>query len=144
MAAKKAIYSILDLKGNVIQNVGAPSLDTDVATKGSAGTDATTKANAAQAAAEATATSLASAAQAAAITAAITISQPFRLVLEIGSNAAGPTAAGNFRHRIGCAAATDFALTTALTTDLNPWFELSHNLDTTSVNNYFDSVSGRG
>lgn len=80
----------------------------------------------------------------AAITAAITISQPFRLVLEIGSNAAGPTAAGNFQHRIGCAAATDFALTTALTTDLNPWFELSHNLDTTSVNNYFDIVSGRG
>jgi mediator of RNA polymerase II transcription subunit 25 len=62
MAAKKAIYSILDLKGNVIQNVGTPSLDTDVATKASAGaqasaaqaaaidaaaTDATTKANAA-------------------------------------------------------------------------------------------------
>lgn len=70
MAAKKAIYSILDLKGNVIQNVGAPSLDTDVATKGSAGTDATTKANAAQAAAEATAASLASAAQAAAVASA--------------------------------------------------------------------------
>jgi hypothetical protein len=51
MAAKKAIYSILDLKGNVIQNVGTPSLDTDVATKGSAGADATTKASAAQAAA---------------------------------------------------------------------------------------------
>lgn len=70
MAAKKAIYSILDLKGNVISNVGAPSLDTDVATKASAGADATTKANAAKEAAEATAATLASDAQAAAVTSA--------------------------------------------------------------------------
>lgn len=42
MAAKKAIYSILDLKGNVIQNVGTPSADTDAATKASAAAQAAT------------------------------------------------------------------------------------------------------
>jgi hypothetical protein len=36
MAAKKAIYNILDLKGNVITGLGAPSLDSDAATKASA------------------------------------------------------------------------------------------------------------
>ena len=75
---------------------------------------------------------------------AVTISAPFRLVLEIGSHAATPTAAGNFQHRIGCSAATDFALTTALTTDLNPWFELSVNLDATGLRNHQDIFAGRG
>jgi len=59
----------------------------------------------------------------------VTLSQPFRLVWELGCHANAPTAAGNFQQRIGCSAASDFALTTALTTDLNPWCELSVNLD---------------
>jgi hypothetical protein len=83
MAVKKAFYSIIDLKGNQIQGVGAPSADTDAATKlsaqgqanaaqaaaiAAAATDATSKANAAQAAAATDATSKANAAQAAAAT----------------------------------------------------------------------------
>lgn len=65
-----------------------------------------------------------------------TISEPWRLVLDLGSHAQAPTAAGNFRLRVGTSASTDFALTTALTTDLNPWMELSLNLDATRFNNY--------
>jgi hypothetical protein len=83
--AEKKLFHILDLQGNRIKGVGAPSDSTDVATQGSAqaqadaaqaaaisaaATDATTKANAAQAAAEATAATLANEAQAAAISAA--------------------------------------------------------------------------
>lgn len=66
MAAKKAIYSILDLKGNVIQNVGTPSLDTDVATKASA----QAQADAAKSGAEATAQTYATTAKTEAIAAA--------------------------------------------------------------------------
>lgn len=81
---------------------------------------------------------------AASIIAALTILQPFRLVLEIGSHAAPPSAAGNFQHRIGCNAASDFALTTALTTNLNPWFELSSNIGATTIRNFHDLTMGKG
>lgn len=51
-----------------------------------------------------------------------------RLCLEIGGHAQAPTAAGSFTYRYGVAQVADFALTSALTTDLNPWWELSQDL----------------
>lgn len=58
-----------------------------------------------------------------------------RLVLEVGTRAVGPTAAGSAVHRFGTNAASDFALTTALTTDLNPWLELAQNIFSGLPNN---------
>lgn len=71
----------------------------------------------------------------AAITAA-TLSQPWRLVLDIGAHAQGPTAAQSYTLRAGCNAASDFALTSGLTTDLNPWLELSADLNAVAFANY--------
>jgi len=67
---------------------------------------------------------------------ATTITEPWRLVIDIGGHAQAPSAAGSYTYRTGCSAATDFALTSALTTDLNPWIELSVNLNAVSFNNY--------
>ena len=75
---------------------------------------------------------------------ATTIGQPWRLVLEIGAHAQAPTAAGSFIQRVGCDATSDFALTSALTTDLNPWCELSCNLNATGFNNYQHVRAGSG
>lgn len=68
MAVKKAFYNIIDLKGNQIQGVGAPSADTDAATKISAQGQADAAEAAAIAAAALDATSKADTAQAAAAT----------------------------------------------------------------------------
>ena len=57
---------------------------------------------------------------------ALTIQAGDRLVVEIGAHVTGPTAAGTFTMRFGSNAASDFALTSGLTTDLNPWIEFSH------------------
>ncbi len=62
--------------------------------------------------------------------------QPWRLCLEFGAHAQAPTAAGAFIQRIGCDNASDFALTSALTTNLNPWMELSVNLKALTSNNH--------
>ena len=70
MAVKKAFYNIIDLKGNQIQGVGAPSADTDAATKISAQGQADAAEAAAIAAAALDATSKSDAAEAAAIAAA--------------------------------------------------------------------------
>jgi hypothetical protein len=70
--------------------------------------------------------------------------EPWRVVLEIGSHAQAPSAAGSFVHRIGSGAATDFALTTALTTDLNPWLELSRNLNETPMASHQSIKAGGG
>lgn len=51
-----------------------------------------------------------------------------RLVLEVGGHAAGPTAGTTYTMRFGTSASSDFALTSGLTTDLNPWLELSQDL----------------
>ncbi len=51
-----------------------------------------------------------------------------RLVVEIGSRATAPASAQTYTMRFGTSAATDFALTAALTTDLNPWVELSQDI----------------
>ncbi len=72
------------------------------------------------------------------------ITVPFRLVLEIGGHAQAPTAAGSFTYRVGTNAASDFALTSALTTDLNPWMELSRDLNATAFNNYQAVKVGNG
>jgi hypothetical protein len=60
---------------------------------------------------------------------AVTITEPWRLVFELGIHAQAPTAAGTATLRPGCNAASDFAFTSALTTDLNPWFAISRDLD---------------
>src|SRR6185436_3763295 len=59
-----------------------------------------------------------------------------RLVVEVGGHATGPTAAGSYTMRFGNNAASDFALTSALTTDLNPWVEISQTLHEDRFNNY--------
>lgn len=64
------------------------------------------------------------------------VGQPWRLVIDIGGHAQAPTAAGTYTYRFGNSAASDFALTSALTTDLNPWLELSTNLRAVQFNNY--------
>lgn len=59
-----------------------------------------------------------------------------RLVIELGVHAAAPTASGNATLRFGNNSTSgDFALTSGLTTDLNPWFELSKDLWATVFNN---------
>lgn len=50
------------------------------------------------------------------------------LCLEVGGHAQAPTAATTYTHRYGVAQVADFALTSALTTDLNPWWELDQTL----------------
>lgn len=69
------------------------------------------------------------------------INQPWRLVLDIGAHAQAPTAAGTYLMRAGTSATSDFALTSALTTDLNPWMELSKNLNATTFQNYMNTHS---
>lgn len=58
----------------------------------------------------------------------LTLEEGDRLVFEIGGHAQAPTAAGTYTLRFGNSAATDFALTSALTTNLNPWWELDQDL----------------
>lgn len=67
-----------------------------------------------------------------------------RIVVEIGGHAAGPTAATTYTMRQGNAAASDFALTAALTTDLNPWMEFSTDIFGTKLNNYQSARVGDG
>jgi len=59
-----------------------------------------------------------------------------RLVVEVGGHAAGPSAGGSYTMRFGNNAASDFALTSALTTDLNPWVEISQTLHEDRFTNY--------
>jgi hypothetical protein len=67
---------------------------------------------------------------------ALTTQPGDRLVLELGAHAIAPTVAGSYTMRFGNSNAADFALTSALTTDLNPWMELSQDLYGTPLNNY--------
>lgn len=59
-----------------------------------------------------------------------------RLVVEIGAAVSAPAVSTNI-HRYGTSGGLDFALTSALTTDLNPWVEFSQDLFTTSTNNNY-------
>lgn len=74
---------------------------------------------------------------------AVTTQPGDRLVVEVGAHATGPTAGTTYTLRQGNKAASDFALTSALTTDLNPWCEFSYDLFNIDNNNYkrFQSVS---
>lgn len=78
-----------------------------------------------------------------------TLTEPWRLVFEMGAKVSSPTAAGSFVLRVGCNAASDFAFTSGLTTDLNPWLELAiasapeWGLNATRLNNY-QSVRSTG
>lgn len=73
------------------------------------------------------------------------ITQPGdRIVLEVGGHAAAPTAATTYTMRQGDNNAADFALTSALTTDLNPWLEFSQNIYSTDTNNYQQVKVGDG
>lgn len=73
------------------------------------------------------------------------ISQPGdRLCLEVGIHASAPTVAGSGSMRTGFAAASDFALTTALTTDLNGWCEFQQDLFDMRFNNYQHVKVGDG
>lgn len=59
-----------------------------------------------------------------------------RIVIEIGAHAAAPTAGTTYNMRWGNSAASDFALTSALTTDLNPWAEFSFGIFDDMFNNF--------
>lgn len=59
-----------------------------------------------------------------------------RIVAEIGGHATGPTAATTYTMRQGNSASSDFALTAALTTDLNPWMEFSNDIFGSTFNNF--------
>lgn len=61
-----------------------------------------------------------------AFTSSVVCSDGDRVVIEFGpGTAVGHASTGTGTMRVGDAAATDFALTTGLTTDLNPWIEFS-------------------
>jgi len=83
--------------------------------------------------------------------AALTTQPGDRLVLEVGVRANAPTVAGNAQQRFGNDSVTgspgvfnDFALTTALTTDLNPWAELSQDLWAMNAENFKSARYGSG
>lgn len=74
-----------------------------------------------------------------------TISLPGdRLVVEVGVHTAAPSVAGSYTLRFGNSATSDFALTSALTTDLNPWCEISANFHDESFNNFRFVRAGTG
>lgn len=80
---------------------------------------------------------------AAAVTALTTLPGD-RIVIEWGGHASAPSAATTFYMRQGTNAASDFALTSGLTTDLNPWCEFSNDLFATNINNYQFFKGGDG
>lgn len=67
-----------------------------------------------------------------------------RLCLEVGIRASAPSASGSGSMRRGFDAASDFALTTALTTDLNGWCEFQQDLFDMRFNNYQHVKVGDG
>lgn len=76
--------------------------------------------------------------------ASTTINQMWRLVLDLGAHAQAPSVAGTYLLRFGTSASSDFALTSGLTTDLNPWIELSRDLNAHSINYLLPLSQGRG
>jgi hypothetical protein len=67
-----------------------------------------------------------------------------RICLEVGVRANSPTAAGTGQMRFGTAGGSDFALTTALTTDLNGWCEFEQNIFNVDNENYKSIKSTSG
>lgn len=74
---------------------------------------------------------------------AVTVQAGDRLVVEVGLLASGPTAAQSATFRFGSNAGSDFAYTSGLTTDLNPWIELDL-LEPVRTNNYLFVRVGSG
>lgn len=67
-----------------------------------------------------------------------------RVVLELGAHAQAPASAQSAVLRFGNSAASDFALTSALTTDLNPWCEFSDDIFGALPSNYQFARGGAG
>lgn len=60
-----------------------------------------------------------------------------RIVVEIGGHLAAPSTTGTIQFFIGTDAGADYALTSGLTTVLNPWIEFSQDIFTdTNIGNY--------
>lgn len=75
---------------------------------------------------------------------AVTTQPGDRIVVEIGGHAAAPSSGQTYTMRQGNSNASDFALTTALTTDLNPWCEFSKDLFNVDVQSYKNVKVGDG
>jgi hypothetical protein len=73
---------------------------------------------------------------------ALTTAPGDRLVLDIGAHIVTPLSAQTYTMTFGTSNASDYALTSALTTTLNPWLELSQNIWDAPFNSYksVDSV----
>lgn len=59
---------------------------------------------------------------------AVTVEDGDLLVVEVGVNADAPSATSSALIRFGDDAGSDFAFTTGLTTDLNPWVEFTNDI----------------
>lgn len=68
----------------------------------------------------------------------------FRFCLELGVHAQAPTVTNNATMRFGNSAASDFALTSGLTTDLNPWFEITDDFGKFQFSHYQSVKAGSG
>lgn len=75
---------------------------------------------------------------------ALTVEPLDRLVVEIGIRANAPSAAGSGLCRFGFVTGADFAYTSGLTTDLNPWIEFEQDLFESRLNNYQFVQVGNG
>lgn len=68
-----------------------------------------------------------------------------RLILELGIRASAPTAATTGTLRVGTSAASDFAFTSGLTTDLNPWCQFTADIGFPHrINNHQHAKTGGG
>lgn len=67
---------------------------------------------------------------------AVTTQPGDRLLIEVGTHANAPAKASGVIFSLGDNNASDFALTSGLTTTLNPWVEFSQNIWSSDTNNY--------
>lgn len=67
---------------------------------------------------------------------ALTTQPGDRIVVELGITNTAPTASSSTAIGIGFSATSDYALTSGLTTTLNPWCEFSQNIWSSDTNNY--------
>lgn len=79
-----------------------------------------------------------------ALTSAVSVKAGDILVVEIGARGTAPTTSGTYTMIQGTSAASDFALTSGLTTSLNPWCEFSNNLFPAMSNNFQSVEAGNG
>ena len=67
-----------------------------------------------------------------------------RIVVEVGARTTSSTGSGTYTLRQGNDNAADYALTSSLTTILNPWCEFSKDLFTPTINNFQSVAVGNG